>query len=366
VLAGRKTVGAISGKVLYGGHHASKNFLRRYTGYVEQFGAPRALRRPARARPRAPARAGAPFAGRRSSRPRRPDARARKDAHGENIAVFEVHARARADALVENLTVFEMLLYTAEMKVDMRVPFRAKCRKVQAVVDQLALNTCRDTRIGSQVARGISGARPCRRPAAARPPCLSWQPTCSSRRLGAARARCSCRAVHESSRPAAARAQRGMGGQAEQRGAPARAGRATRRRRRCALPAGLPATPGLGAAARELPGCLPRRGWTARQARVRVGLTRAAPRQAASASARTLASRWWPTRACCSWTSRRPAWTRTPRTRCAARSGAVPAHLVSHRRQQQSSGLRTHPLQVALIQESYERRFSSCSGATRS
>ena len=38
VLAGRKTVGAISGKVMFGGHHASKNFLRRYTGYVEQFG----------------------------------------------------------------------------------------------------------------------------------------------------------------------------------------------------------------------------------------------------------------------------------------------------------------------------------------
>jgi len=54
VLAGRKTVGAISGKVLYGGRHAGKNFLRRYTGYVEQFGAPRAPRRPARARPARP------------------------------------------------------------------------------------------------------------------------------------------------------------------------------------------------------------------------------------------------------------------------------------------------------------------------
>lgn len=65
---------------------------------------------------------------------------------------------APADALIENLTVFEMLLYTAEMKIDMRMPFREKCRKVQEVIDQLALNTCRDTRIGSQVARGISGA----------------------------------------------------------------------------------------------------------------------------------------------------------------------------------------------------------------
>jgi ATP-binding cassette subfamily G (WHITE) protein 2 len=149
VLAGRKTVGAISGKVLYGGHHASKNFLRRYTGYVEQFGARRAPRRPA--------------ARSRSARRRGPCSPARGGA--ARHCMGPTRASARADALVENLTVFEMLLYTAEMKVDMRVPFRQKCRKVQAVVDQLALNTCRDTRIGSQVARGISGARPCRRPA---------------------------------------------------------------------------------------------------------------------------------------------------------------------------------------------------------
>jgi len=126
--------------------------------------------------PRAPARAGA-------RRGRGAPTRARAKTRSSKISPSSRLMRARADALVENLTVFEMLLYTAEMKVDMRVPFRAKCRKVQAVVDQLALNTCRDTRIGSQVARGISGARPCRRPAAARPPCLSWQATCSSRGL---------------------------------------------------------------------------------------------------------------------------------------------------------------------------------------
>ena len=40
VLAGRKTVGAISGKVAFGGQGASRGFLRRYTGYVEQNGAP--------------------------------------------------------------------------------------------------------------------------------------------------------------------------------------------------------------------------------------------------------------------------------------------------------------------------------------
>lgn len=63
----------------------------------------------------------------------------------------------RTDALIDNLTVFEMLLYTAELKLDMRMSFLDKCKKVQTVIEQLALNTCRDTRIGSALLRGISG-----------------------------------------------------------------------------------------------------------------------------------------------------------------------------------------------------------------
>jgi ATP-binding cassette, subfamily G (WHITE), member 2 len=38
VLAGRKTVGTVRGTILFAGQHATKTFLRRYTGYVEQFG----------------------------------------------------------------------------------------------------------------------------------------------------------------------------------------------------------------------------------------------------------------------------------------------------------------------------------------
>lgn len=38
VLAGRKTVGTIKGTVIFAGHKPSRSFLRRYTGYVEQFG----------------------------------------------------------------------------------------------------------------------------------------------------------------------------------------------------------------------------------------------------------------------------------------------------------------------------------------
>ena len=41
VIAGRKTVGTISGKILFAGQKGTRTFLRRYTGYVEQFGARR-------------------------------------------------------------------------------------------------------------------------------------------------------------------------------------------------------------------------------------------------------------------------------------------------------------------------------------
>jgi ABC-type multidrug transport system ATPase subunit len=38
VLAGRKTAGKIEGRVLFAGLKPTSMFLRRYTGYVEQFG----------------------------------------------------------------------------------------------------------------------------------------------------------------------------------------------------------------------------------------------------------------------------------------------------------------------------------------
>ena len=38
LLAGRKTVGTTKGTITFAGQRASKSFLRRYTGYVEQFG----------------------------------------------------------------------------------------------------------------------------------------------------------------------------------------------------------------------------------------------------------------------------------------------------------------------------------------
>lgn len=100
VLAGRKTVGETTGDVLFAGSHPTKAFLRRFTGYVEQF-----------------------------------------------------------DTLLGILTVEEMLTYTAELKRPMEEPLESKKKAVVAVMDALALLPCRDVKIGSAMVKGISGGQ---------------------------------------------------------------------------------------------------------------------------------------------------------------------------------------------------------------
>ena len=51
----------------------------------------------------------------------------------------------------------EMLLYTAEMKLEMAVSMAEKRKKVEDLLKQLALDVCRNVRIGSDMQRGISG-----------------------------------------------------------------------------------------------------------------------------------------------------------------------------------------------------------------
>ena len=63
----------------------------------------------------------------------------------------------RADTLVDNLTVEEMLLYTAEMKLEMDISMEEKRHRVEDLLCQLALTACRHVRIGSSMQRGISG-----------------------------------------------------------------------------------------------------------------------------------------------------------------------------------------------------------------
>jgi ATP-binding cassette subfamily G (WHITE) protein 2 len=100
VLAGRKTVGTTTGTLLFSGQKPSRAFLRRFTGYVEQF-----------------------------------------------------------DTLLGILTVEEMLLYTAEMKRPITESLASKQNAVEEVLDCLALTSCRDVKIGNPLTKGISGGQ---------------------------------------------------------------------------------------------------------------------------------------------------------------------------------------------------------------
>lgn len=100
VLAGRKTVGSLRGDITFGGEKPTKNFLRRYTGYVEQ-----------------------------------------------------------TDTLLPILTVEEMLLYTADLKRSMDESKEKKMEAVNELMQVLALNSCKDVLIGNELARGISGGQ---------------------------------------------------------------------------------------------------------------------------------------------------------------------------------------------------------------
>lgn len=100
VLAGRKTAGEIKGDIKFAAHAPSQMFLRRYTGYVEQF-----------------------------------------------------------DTLLDILTVHEMLMYTAELKRPVSEPLESKRAEVEKLIEKLALGPARDTKIGNSLNRGISGGQ---------------------------------------------------------------------------------------------------------------------------------------------------------------------------------------------------------------
>lgn len=100
LLAGRKTTGSTAGTIQFGGVTPTKEYLRRYTGYVEQF-----------------------------------------------------------DTLLGILTVWEMLLYTAELKRPLTEPLENKRKAVEELLLSIGLDVCRNVLIGSPTARGISGGQ---------------------------------------------------------------------------------------------------------------------------------------------------------------------------------------------------------------
>ena len=100
VLAGRKAVGTTSGVTKFGGLTPTSQFLRRYTGYVEQF-----------------------------------------------------------DTLIAALTAREMLLYTAELKRPMHESLQSKESAVDQLLADLGLWEARDVLVGSPMVKGLSGGQ---------------------------------------------------------------------------------------------------------------------------------------------------------------------------------------------------------------
>jgi len=100
VVAGRKSSGAIEGRVLYGGVRPPRATLRQAVGYVEQF-----------------------------------------------------------DTLVGELSVRDMLMYTAELRLPTTLSATERRARVDEVLSTLGLEACANTVIGGPLQRGISGGQ---------------------------------------------------------------------------------------------------------------------------------------------------------------------------------------------------------------
>ncbi|KAL9139198.1 ABC transporter [Amphidinium carterae] len=100
IVTGRKTKGKVTGTLLYDGKVATKEYLKNYTAYVEQF-----------------------------------------------------------DNLLAVLSVKEMLLYQAELKCSTTEPHSSKVARVDQLLNELGLVKCKDVLIGDALHPGISGGQ---------------------------------------------------------------------------------------------------------------------------------------------------------------------------------------------------------------
>jgi len=100
ILAGRKNTGQIDGQILYDGQRAGPVVYNKLTSYVEQF-----------------------------------------------------------DTLVPDLTVKQFLMYTGTLKLPAGTAAEEIEARVDDVIHKLSLESCKDTVIGSELSRGISGGQ---------------------------------------------------------------------------------------------------------------------------------------------------------------------------------------------------------------
>ncbi|KAJ9505479.1 hypothetical protein QJQ45_025438, partial [Haematococcus lacustris] len=137
VLAGRKSAGITEGSIVFGGQKASLQFLRRYTGYVEQVGTHCSCSLVLECNSSTVV----PFL------------------FVRHLPAALLAFRLQFDTLIGSLTVNEMLMYTAEMKRNRLEPLSSKQAAVDRLLGKLALEGCRDVLIGSQMTKGISGGQ---------------------------------------------------------------------------------------------------------------------------------------------------------------------------------------------------------------
>lgn len=79
-----------------------------------------------------------------------------KDSH-QHCALLLKPERTSADTLLDNLTVYEQLLYTSELKNSQKESLARKKARVEVVISQLSMESCKNVTIGSAMKRGISG-----------------------------------------------------------------------------------------------------------------------------------------------------------------------------------------------------------------
>ncbi len=59
--------------------------------------------------------------------------------------------------MFENLSVYETLRYSAFLRLPGSVSREQKLKRVEDIITQLGLSECRDTRIGGETFKGVSG-----------------------------------------------------------------------------------------------------------------------------------------------------------------------------------------------------------------
>jgi hypothetical protein len=146
LLAGRKTVGSTQGSILFAGNKPTRQFLRKFTGYVEQFGKG-VVQPPLSILCLTAACSIAATAGVSTSSDPPACCWLRLIpllcALRLLLRPFCCTPLVPADTLLPILTVEEMMLYTAELKRPRSEPLAAKKAAVAQLLEKLALTTCR-------------------------------------------------------------------------------------------------------------------------------------------------------------------------------------------------------------------------------